>query len=284
MAGAGGAAAADLKVCVLGPCRVGKTLLCRAVAQQPLAPAADYEPTAAVRWAARRGAARACGTLRCARVLPRPHAQRRRRPRRAARERRRACMPTARAGPAAAPAALHAQGAGGRRDSRPRARGGARRTVGRLRQPAVPAALAGAGGRECMGGLWWRRAHDPCLPRLARQKRSEARGAAGARAPAAEPLPPPSAPVPAPAPAHSAWMACCSWSTRRAPPSASSRRCTPRLPCLRRCQCARAWCWRSTRAARTLRAAPRRGRVGPHARGAAGALQSMPCSILGMPD
>ncbi|KAJ9524050.1 hypothetical protein QJQ45_022460 [Haematococcus lacustris] len=37
-----------LKICVVGPCKSGKTLLCRAVAEQPLIPG-EYQPTAAVR-------------------------------------------------------------------------------------------------------------------------------------------------------------------------------------------------------------------------------------------
>jgi len=40
--------AADLKLCVLGPCKSGKTLLSMALAEQPFLPAA-YVPTAAVR-------------------------------------------------------------------------------------------------------------------------------------------------------------------------------------------------------------------------------------------
>ncbi|KAI8472973.1 MAG: rab-like intraflagellar transport protein 22 [Monoraphidium minutum] len=39
----------DLKILVLGPCRAGKSLLCMALAEQPVVPGASYEPTAAVR-------------------------------------------------------------------------------------------------------------------------------------------------------------------------------------------------------------------------------------------
>jgi GTPase SAR1 family protein len=38
-----------LKVCVVGPCRSGKTLLCRALAEQPIIPG-EYNATAAVRY------------------------------------------------------------------------------------------------------------------------------------------------------------------------------------------------------------------------------------------
>lgn len=38
----------ELKVCVLGSSRVGKTALCRALTEQPLADG-DYQPTCAVR-------------------------------------------------------------------------------------------------------------------------------------------------------------------------------------------------------------------------------------------
>ncbi|KAF5826602.1 hypothetical protein DUNSADRAFT_2550 [Dunaliella salina] len=37
-----------LKICVVGPCRSGKTLLCRALAEQPILNG-EYHPTAAVR-------------------------------------------------------------------------------------------------------------------------------------------------------------------------------------------------------------------------------------------
>mmetsp|Transcript_26048 Transcript_26048/g.56861 ORF Transcript_26048/g.56861 Transcript_26048/m.56861 type:complete len:197 (-) Transcript_26048:954-1544(-) len=37
-----------VKVCVVGPCKAGKTLLCRALAEQPII-AGEYHPTAAVR-------------------------------------------------------------------------------------------------------------------------------------------------------------------------------------------------------------------------------------------
>jgi hypothetical protein len=49
----------DLKIAVLGPCRAGKTLLCRALAEQPLVPE-DYEPTAGVRRAIDGERRRAC--------------------------------------------------------------------------------------------------------------------------------------------------------------------------------------------------------------------------------
>ncbi len=39
-----------LKICVVGPCKVGKTLLCRALAEQPILQG-EYNPTAAVRCA-----------------------------------------------------------------------------------------------------------------------------------------------------------------------------------------------------------------------------------------
>ena len=38
----------DLKICVIGPLKTGKTLLCRALAEQPVTPG-EYGPTAAVR-------------------------------------------------------------------------------------------------------------------------------------------------------------------------------------------------------------------------------------------
>ena len=37
-----------LKICVVGPCKSGKTLLCRALAEQPILQG-EYHPTAAVR-------------------------------------------------------------------------------------------------------------------------------------------------------------------------------------------------------------------------------------------
>ncbi|KAG1680784.1 hypothetical protein FOA52_008117 [Chlamydomonas sp. UWO 241] len=40
--------ATTIKICVVGPCRTGKTLLCRALAEQPILQG-DYTPTAAVR-------------------------------------------------------------------------------------------------------------------------------------------------------------------------------------------------------------------------------------------
>lgn len=40
--------ALTLKICVVGPCRTGKTLLCRALAEQPII-AGEYSATAAVR-------------------------------------------------------------------------------------------------------------------------------------------------------------------------------------------------------------------------------------------
>ena len=43
-----GDAALTLKICVVGPCKTGKTLLCRALAEQPVLPG-EYTPTAAVR-------------------------------------------------------------------------------------------------------------------------------------------------------------------------------------------------------------------------------------------
>lgn len=42
-----------LKICVVGPSRTGKTLLCRALAEQPVMPG-EYNPTAAVRCAVNR--------------------------------------------------------------------------------------------------------------------------------------------------------------------------------------------------------------------------------------
>jgi GTPase SAR1 family protein len=58
MAADEGSGITDVKLCVLGPCRAGKTLLCRVLADQPLLH--EYEPTAAVRW----GCANAQGQAR----------------------------------------------------------------------------------------------------------------------------------------------------------------------------------------------------------------------------
>ena len=41
-------ASITLKICVVGPCKSGKTLLSRACAEQPIING-DYQPTAAVR-------------------------------------------------------------------------------------------------------------------------------------------------------------------------------------------------------------------------------------------
>jgi hypothetical protein len=65
-----GAAAPDLKVCVVGPA-CGKTLLCQALADQPIAPGM-HEPTVGVRWVPCAGASPCAPSLCSVNPVPKP--------------------------------------------------------------------------------------------------------------------------------------------------------------------------------------------------------------------